>query len=233
METPDQVMARGPRSFRSALISGGMNEGGWVPVEGHIEFLKLLRSWQWRLNFHVGLIPEESLAQLRGLASRISFDMVLDGMTIEEVYGLRATGKDYLRVYESLTMAHSVVPHITVGIHGGRLRGEMEIIDCLREHRPKEIVFLIFTPTKGTLYGDRRPPSSLDVERVFRYARESFPEASLSLGCMRPRGFQGYAYEKSALDCEFDTFVLPGREFRNQLCRENFTIEETRECCVL
>jgi lipoyl synthase len=233
METPEEVMARGVRRYRSALVSGGMNGGGWVPLEEHLEFLKLLHSWHWRLNFHVGLMPESSLSLIKGLATKISFDLVLDSKTIDEVYGLNAAGNDYIRVYESLKRDFSVVPHITVGILGGQVRGELEIIDFLSDHKPDEVVFLIFRPTRGTLYGTRNPPAPHDVERVFRHARKILPDASFSLGCMRPRGKEGYVYERSAMECGFTTFVLPGREFRASLDTEHYAIEEIRECCVL
>lgn len=233
METPDTVRRRGPRHYRSALVSGGVNGPGWVPVEGFTEFFRLLREWQWRLNFHVGLLPADLMGSLSGVADRVSFDYVVDDMTIREVYGLDACGEDYQKTYRALASKFHVVPHITLGLLGGTMRGEREALESLAEFKPGEIVFLIFKPTRTTCYEGKKPPTLKDVEGTFEFARNLFPAAAFSLGCMRPRGEYGLETEIRALRYGFDTIVLPSVPFRTRISKEKIQSTDSWECCVL
>ena len=233
METPGEVRSRGPRQYKSALVSGGMNETGWVPVEKSVDFFTMLKEWGWRLNFHVGLLPVELMPSIKPVADRISFDYVIDDRTIREVYGLEARGEDFHRTYRALCREFHVIPHITVGLLGGKIAGEREALSSLREFCPEEIVFLIFRPTRNTEYSCSSPPSPGDVDSVFACARELFPEARFSLGCMRPHGEYGFQVEKLALENGFTTFVLPSRSFRDQVTESGYTIVDSWECCVL
>lgn len=233
METPEEVMSQGPRNYKSALVSGGMNESGWVPVEQFTDFYTLLKQWNWRLNFHVGLFPEELMKTVKNMADRISFDYVVDRVTINEVYGISARGEDFQRTYRALKKNFKVVPHITLGLYGGRISGEWDALDSLKDFNPDEIIFLIFRPTRNTKYHGKTPPSFKEVESIFKYARDLFPEAVFSLGCMRPRGEYGFQLEKCALHFGFKKFVLPSKLFRDQVSKRGFRIIDSWECCIL
>jgi lipoyl synthase len=233
METPQEVRQRGPRHYRSALMSGGMNEKGWVPHEGQQEFIDTLLGWKWRLNFHVGLMPPHAALALRGKASIISFDFLVHDETIKDVYGLEARGRDYCAAYEMLADSFPVVPHITLGLRAGEMGGEREALKALKAYHPDKIVFLIFVPTRGTRFGICSPPALEEVESFFSFSRELFPGASLSLGCMRPRGVYGEKVEEIALASNFSTLVMPSRRLKEHVRDHQIPFETIEECCAL
>ncbi len=233
MESPDEVTRRGPRQYRSALVSGGMNDRHWVPVEKHIDLLVTLKRWGWRLNFHTGLIPEDISHALVGLADVISFDFVADDETIEEVYGVKARGSDYQRTLHMLSGLFTVVPHVTLGLRGGRISGEMKALDALVELAPAKIVFLVFRPTKGTGYESCAPPPLSGVDDLFSYGRSLFPHTEFSLGCMRPGKDYGFELEQMALKYRFNTVVMPSWAFIRLLDEKGIPADIQEECCAL
>jgi len=233
METPDAVLQRGPRHYRSALVSGGMNRGGWIPHEGHEEFFDTMLSWGWRLNFHVGPVPFHAAQVLKGRAHVVSFDFLVNNRTISEVYGSRAEGKDFCAAYEMLAEMFTVVPHVTIGLLGGEIAGEREALRALSAFKPRKLVFLVLIPTRGTLYGEKSPPALSEVDSIFSYARELFPGTCLALGCMRPRGHYGEKVEEAAVASGFSTIVMPSRRLRDSLVSAQRAFEVIEECCAL
>lgn len=233
MESPDEVIRRGPRNYRSALVSGGMNERHWVPVEKHSDLFITLKQWGWRLNFHTGLVPEDVARTLVGAADVISFDFVTDDATIEEVYGVKIRGVEYIRTLHMLSGLFTVVPHITLGLCGGEICGEMKALDALVELAPARIVFLVLRPTKGTRYGSCAPPALSDVEELFSHGRGILPDTEFSLGCMRPGKDYGFELEKLALKYCFNTVVMPSRPFVRLLDEKGIPTIMQEECCAL
>ena len=107
---------------------------------------------------------------------------------VEEVYGLKKGLEDYRRVYQELREVVPVMPHLTLGLRGGQWGGEEKALDALEELGFDGLIFNVFIPTPGTRYALKQP---LPVEEVIRFlagARRRFPDRSLALGCMRPKG---------------------------------------------
>jgi len=81
-----------------------------------------------------------------------------------------------------------VTPHICIGLHYGRLKGEFRAVDLVVRHAGsvEKLIFIILVPTKGSEMENIPPPLREDVLEVVNYAREHF-SGELVLGCMRPR----------------------------------------------
>ena len=79
-----------------------------------------------------------------------------------------------------------VVPHILVGLNRGRIVAERDAVDFLVDLGMREIIFIVFIPTKGTLWENIPPPQPHLVTDLIRYAIDLGIEARL--GCMRPGG---------------------------------------------
>ncbi|PIN69384.1 radical SAM protein [Candidatus Woesearchaeota archaeon CG11_big_fil_rev_8_21_14_0_20_43_8] len=212
----------------SYLISGGCTKDGNVPIDE--KTLKKLKNKGARLNIHSGLVTEQQAMLLGRYADTISFDFVYDDNTIDEVYGMKKTKDDYLRSYRFLKKhAKKVVPHICIGLNGGKLSGEKEAIDALFTEGTTEVTFLVFMPIQGTIFENCNPPKEEDVFFVFRYARERLKNARINLGCMRPRRLYDIAAVKAGLDC----IVIPSRK-AIELCEElKIHIEKKDDCCSL
>ncbi len=220
-----------PADTESLLISGGCNESGAVPMAESLEFLKQMKASGYRLNVHTGLLPEELWKPTAELADVISFDFITDPHTIREVYNHRGSGRDYVEIYRGLSALAPVIPHITIGILGGIIRGEAEALKTLSSLGCPGLVFIVFIPTMGTRYEDCNPPELEEVNKLFCHARDLMPETPFILGCMRPRGSYGKKLEKIALAHDFGGFVNPSRELADYLKSNGYNIITEEECC--
>lgn len=215
----------------SLLISGGCDRHGRVPVAEHLDELRPLVRGR-RTNWHLGLVGEEELAALEPLLDVVSFDFVGDDETLREVYGVDATADDYERCFASLSRWVRVVPHVTIGLRGGRLGHELPALERLSAYAPRTLVLLVLVPTPGTRYADVQPPPLPDVARLLAEARLRFASASLQLGCMRPKGDYRRELDQLAVRAGVDVIVNPAREARNLATSLGLAWRTCRECCV-
>ncbi len=187
--------------YSSILLSGGADREGRLPLVEQLPFIEWVHRRGIRINAHVGLQSDEDMHVLAPLFDRVSLDYVWDDATIHEVYHLARTGGDYLHAAEGWAQAFTagssaearmlgrrhVNLHLTIGLKGGVLAGELAAIDSLVAFGPASLMFLVLIPTEGTVYGNVPVISAEAVESVFSHARTSLPSTDLILGCMRPR----------------------------------------------
>ena len=217
---------------RSLLISGGCDAQGRVPVRPHLEAILAAAAGK-RLNWHVGLIDEETMRLLAPHADVVSFDFVGDDETIRAVYGLERTVADYVAVYRMIGRYVRVVPHVTVGLLGGRLQGERRALSLLRELGAEAVVFLVLIPTEGTAYASCSPPTVDEVADLLAEARLLFPAVPLLLGCMRPGGAYRERLDVLAVQVGINRIVNPARAAVAEATRLGLTAEWGEECCAL
>jgi len=218
--------------FTSALISGGCTTDGKVLFTKQLEFLHSLKK-DVRLNFHVGLLDREEIFLLKDLADVVSFDFVADQETIREVYGLERGPEDYRRVYRELREVVPVVPHLTLGLKGGKWGGEKRALDELQELGLDALVFNVLIPTPGTRYALCQP---LPVEEVVRFlagARIQFSDIPLALGCMRPKGKYRQILDEAAVSLGFNRLVMPTPGAQRRADQLDLRINRGEECCAL
>jgi len=233
MENLEDTIRKGRRAYTSALISGGMNNKNYVPIDKCIGELKVMKSWGWKLNLHTGLINPEAADKIKPFADKISFDLVLDDNTIKAVYNIDKKGSDFLLAFDYLSASASVTPHLTIGLLGGEIKGEYEVINALAERNIKELVFIVFKPTSGTDFEHKNPPSLEAAGKLISYARNKLPGVNFTLGCMRPKGKYNLELEKLCLKYDFNKMVLPSKETLSFVNEAGFNIVEKRECCIL
>ena len=217
---------------RSLLISGGCDLQGRVPVLPHLA--SILRAGAGkRLNWHVGLIDEETVRAIEPYVDVVSFDMVGDDETIREVYGLERTVADYVATYRMLRRHVRVVPHVTVGLWGGEMHGEQQTLRLLQELGAEAVVFIVFIPTSGTRYADRQPPVVEQLVDLLAEARIMFADTPLLLGCMRPAGQYRDRLDALAVEVGLNKIVNPARTAVAAAQRLGLTVEWGEECCAL
>jgi uncharacterized radical SAM superfamily protein len=227
-EASERVAAEAP----SALISGGCDLEGRVPVTPHLEEVVALRSGR-QLNWHVGLIGETEAQAIAPLADVISLDFVGDDETIQAVYGLDKTVSDYVESYQILRQYARVLPHITIGLRGGKLGHERPAMDRLVQLGLDGLVFLVLMPTPGTRYADCQPPATTDVATILAEARLRFPDKPIYLGCMRPKGRYRTALDPLAVRAGMNKIVNPSRLAMHLAESLGLSIFRGRECCAL
>lgn len=218
---------------RSYLVSGGCDRWGRVPLREHLDLLDRLRATGARLNLHTGLAGEEDARVLAEYGTVVSLDWVTHAPTLREVYGLEVSPEAYRDTYRALQAYLPVVPHVCVGLRGGRVEGEWEAIERLQELDPVAVVFLVFIPTPGTPYASCPVPAPEEVATVLAYARVRLPRAEISLGCMRPRGRYRRLLDPLAVAAGVNRLVLPAPEAIAEARVRGLALQESEECCAL
>jgi len=216
----------------SCLISGGCDLDGRVPVTscmGHVARLRPGRMMNW----HVGCISEDDMRQIAPFADVISFDFVGDDATIREVYGLPHTVDEYVHTYTLIRHFVPVVPHLTLGLRGGRFSGEHSAVERLVQLEPEALVLLVLIPTRGTRYSGCCPPLLSEVASFFRFARASLPTTPLYLGCMRPGGAYRRELDRLAVDAGLDKIVNPAPTALRAAHSLGLAVKWEDECCVI
>jgi len=226
------VWRANPQGAESCLISGGCDTKGRVPVTSHLDEVSRLRAGRI-MNWHVGLIGQAEAEVIAPYVDVISFDFVGDDETIREVYGLEAGVGDYVAAYELLRSYATVVPHITVGLKGGRIAGEYEALDILEELGLEALTFIVFIPTPGTQYSDREPPRPEEVVDLLVEARLRFPGVPIQLGCMRPRGKYRDRLDPLAVRAGVNVIVSPSRGAVTVAEKLGLMVEWREECCAV
>ncbi|WP_243444947.1 radical SAM protein [Romboutsia maritimum] len=221
------------KTITSFLISGGCQHEGDVPINNHIETIKKLKKQGYSLNAHLGLMDKESIKSICKYIDIVSFDIVLDEETIKEVYKMDKKKEDYIETYEFIKQQVEIAPHICIGLKGGKIKGEYEIINYLKKDPPKKITFIVLIPTKNTEYENVTPPELEKVADIICEARINLPKTEINLGCMRPRGMYRSELDKIAILCGINKIVLPSRGAKNKALEMNLNIVEGKECCVL
>jgi uncharacterized radical SAM superfamily protein len=219
-------------NVRSCLISGGCDAQGRVPVTAHLAQVAALHA-TLRMNWHVGMIDEDTMAQIAPHVDVISFDVVGDAETSREVYGLDVSLSDYVDKLVMLRRYARVVPHVTLGLRGGHLSGEYQALDALAKLQVETLILNILIPTPGTRYAECSPPTLKEVEQLFATARLAMPESRLILGCMRPRGDYGQAVDELAARVGMNGIVNPTQRALRTATDLGLSIEWGDECCAL
>lgn len=175
------------------LISGGCDaKGRMINLEKLLPTLKRIKKeTELVLKLHTGLVDgalAESIVEAE--VDIASMEFVGSDVSVKEIFGLDCGVKGYLDSFINLKDAgmRYISPHVCVGIHYGKLLGEFNALNLLREHiDPDSLVIIVFRPTKGTALEHVPSPAADDVGRFTAHARKLFPEKKILLGSLRPR----------------------------------------------
>ncbi|MFW5898444.1 MAG: radical SAM protein [Candidatus Saliniplasma sp.] len=219
-DTANRLVSEGANGF---LLSGGFDKGGKVPLDGYYGVLKdIKRKTDLLVNVHTGLLDKNTAENLRKAGvDVVSYDMIGSSRTIKEVYGMDASPSDFENGYKLLIEEGlDVVPHITLGLHAGRIEGE---------HRALEIVKasgrIIINSLVPTFWG-----KSVQKDDIIKFLKTAckITDSELVLGCMRERGRHGLEIE--SIRSGIDGIVNPSRKTRKWV-RARYDIIEKELCC--
>jgi hypothetical protein len=221
-----------------ALVSGGSTREGIVELQAfHGVLASIKQTTSLKLNLHVGLIDKQAAESLYAAGiDEISLDVVGDDATIQDVYGLQKSVTDYMSIIENLMVAgftnEQIVPHICIGLHFGEIRGEYAALDLIKPLDPRLIAFIVLIPPK-TIGVQFTLVSPDDVRNVIATARALYPDADLSLGCMRPGGSIRISYDLAAFDAGITRIALPTKGFLTRATSRGYTVEAFSHCCTM
>ena len=236
--TPDDLVKRcselASGGVRGLLLSGGYNSEGYVPFVPFLDaIVKVKRDTGLFISAHTGLVPNGLARELGRVGVDLAdFDLIGDDETIRLVIGTDWVVADYRRALLALdkSLPH-VVPHVCVGLHAGKLRGEIRALDMAAEVAPQVLVLLALIPTPGTAFAGVEPPSPADLAKIVAEARLKLPDSHIALGCMRPRGQRRAQMELAALRSGVDRMVMPMKGTIDEARNLGLAIRRLNACC--
>ncbi len=175
------------------LISGGSNKDGEVELRPFFDTMKAIKKELGMLvTCHVGLVDEEFAQGLKEAeVDAVLLDIIGDNETIAQVYKLpHRKVEDYDMSLKFLKDAGlKIVPHVIIGLHYGKIKGEYYAIDMIAKYEPDTLVLVVVMP----YYGKARfqllpPPGTEESVDVVLHARKAMPSSPIMIGCARPAG---------------------------------------------
>lgn len=229
-DTPDRLLEVAHKiradGAIGALISGGCDKYGRVPLKPFLSAIGQLHREKLTLNIHSGLLDDDAARELVETGADIfSVDLLQDEETIREKLHLNAGPEDYERTIDSLASAGaSVVPHVCVGLQS--TESEDQCIRVLQRSDIVSIVALALMPIPG-----ESPLIDID-ERLVRFVeRASQTSVPVLVGCMRPRG--KWEMEVKCILAGAAGMVSPSLKTIKWLEENGYEIIERKVCCSL
>ncbi len=197
------------------LISGGCLPDGSVPLDRFVDAIaKIKRDLGLTIVTHTRVIDLPMARRLKeaGVDAAL-IDVIGSNETIREIYQLKVKVKDYER---SLRALHEsgipLVPHVLVGLHYGKLKGELQALKMISKYSPSAVIIIAFMPIRGTPMEKVNPPTPEDIARVMVTARLMMPQTPMVLGCMRPKGEHRTKTDKLAVEAGVNAIAFPAEE---------------------
>lgn len=216
------------------LISGGCLPDGSLPLERFLEaFRQIKNELGLKLVVHTGIIKENISQRLKdsGVDTAL-IDVIGSEETIREMFHLNATLTDYEDSLSALDKSGiPFVPHIIVGLHYGKLKGERQALEMIAKYKPKAIVIIALIPLKGTEMENILPPSPREIATVIIEARRIIPKTPIVLGCMRPKGKHRVITDALAVKAGINAIAFPEKNAIELAKSMGLKIEFLQKCC--
>jgi uncharacterized radical SAM superfamily protein len=216
------------------LISGGCQADGKVPIDKFIPIIKrVTKQLNLKILVHTGLVDFTTAEKLKDAGVKTALiDIVGADETIHEICGLECTTRDYEEALDALqTAGLTFVPHIIVGLHNGKLKGELQALNMVAKFKPSALVVIAFMPIPGTSMAQTEPPKPIEIARVISIARCLFNGLPIALGCMRPKGKHRSETDVLALKAGVDAVAFPAREAVKYAEGCGYQVDYEVACC--
>jgi len=217
------------------LLSGGCLPDGSVPFKPFARTIaQIKRELGLTVFVHTGIIDSETAVLLKeARVDAALIDVIGSQETIDKAYGLKASVQDYADSLASLQNAGlPFVPHVVVGLNDGKLDGELQALQMIRQTKPAAVVIIAFMPIAGTEMAKTEPPKPHDIARVAASARVMFPRTPVVLGCMRPKGKLRVATDVLALKAGVDAVAFPSQAAIDFAQKQNWAVSFSPYCCA-
>jgi len=216
------------------LISGGCLPDGSVPVGKFVDVIvKVKRELGLTVFVHTGIIDFDTAKKLGNAGVDAALiDIIGSDETIREIYNLNVTVKDYENSLKALYEAGIVfVPHVIVGLHYGKLKGEFHALKMISQYKPSALVIIAFMPIHETEMETVEPPKPVDIAKIITVARLMFPQTPLVLGCMRPKGKHRVETDVLAIKAGVDAIAFPEEEAIRFAENQGYGVSFSSFCC--
>ncbi|MHC1590497.1 MAG: radical SAM protein, partial [Candidatus Helarchaeales archaeon] len=218
------------------LISGGSDKAGSVPLMNFIDVIEQIKKdLKMHVFIHTGLISEEFAKEIsRVNVDNLMFDVIGDESTIHEVCHLERSVSDFVN---SMRLAEKYgipfVPHVILGLHFGKFKGELEALKSIARFHPKALVLVIIKPLMGTPMEKIKPPTTERVARVFTITRMGFPNIPITLGCARPIGDYRVESDIQAINSGINGIAFLSQDGADHAEKKGLQLKFLDTCCSL
>ncbi len=223
------------RGAKGILLTGGCDDRGRVPIKKVMSAVRNLRlTTDLIIIAHTGFISREEADLLKesGLAG-IGFDVMGDMSSVFEVYGFRVSENEYMDSLRAIKDSGLLIfPHVCVGIHFGKLRGEYRALEMIRSIEPTTVIITGLMPVAGTPMQHIKPVPS-DFEKVISRAKELFHDIPVVLGCAHSSGKDRAKIEKIALLLGISGIAAPTMATVEYARENKYEINFYGTCCGL
>lgn len=223
------------RGIPGIVLSGGSRRDGTVPLERFASSIKTVKEdADLKIIAHTGPIRSRQ-ANVLGEAGLdgVLLDVVGDAGTTEEVFGVRIPPEKYVRTLEAIDGSgiENLSPHIIVGLHFGKILGEIRALSLLSNARLDTIVIIVFIPTKGTVMGSLEPPSPIEIGKIISIAKLMYPGIPVALGCVRPGKRYRGGIDEAALRAGATRLAIPSSRARVVAGEMGLKVREFEQMC--
>lgn len=206
-----------------ALISGGSDSKGRVLID-YADLKKVAQIKNFSVNVHTGLTHD--VPDVLHHVKCVSIDIPPSDAVVKNIYHLNKTQEDYFDMVELYEMSRiRYVPHMCIGIEGGKIKGEIDTLERLAAINNNMVVLLSLKRTPGIPFTFNKIMTK-PYEKVIKEAREMFKY--LCLGCMRDK-----SKDKEMLWHYFDKIAWPSSIIKAELARNESTITTYKTCCAV
>lgn len=200
------------QNLQGFLLSGGSNRRNEIRYQRFYPVIERLKHDfpHLRIAIHTALTDEQGARAMEAAGVDTAMMDVIGAMeTIRDVYHLERPVEDFERTLAALCATRmEVSPHIVIGLHYGRLLGEVNALDMIARHPVNALVLVVVMPfyaRPGTFV----TPSTRDVGEIFLQARARLPDRQVLLGCARPPGMHKRVTDAYAVMAGLDGIAFP------------------------
>lgn len=216
------------------LISGGSLPDGSLPLEDFTDAIgKIKKEIGLKLVVHTGLTNSSIVEKLKdaGIDAAL-IDIIGSNETIKEICKLEKTVDDFDQSMKFLSENQvTFVPHLIVGLHYGKLKGEFESVKIISKYNPASIVVIAFMPVKGTEMERIKSPAPEDIAKMIAFARIKNPKVPIVLGCVRPLGKHRQKTDELAIKAGVNGMAYPSEEAIDLAKSMGLEINFSSICC--
>ncbi|MEM2083959.1 MAG: radical SAM protein [Nitrososphaerota archaeon] len=222
---------KGAKGF---LISGGCMPNGMVPLNKFIDSIALIKKeLGLTIVVHTGLINENIAEKLsKAEIDAVLIDIIGSNETIKEIYNLNATIEDFEKSLKILKNKNiRFVPHILVGLHYGKIKGELKALEIISKYSPSALIIIVFTPIIGTEMENILPPKPKEIAKIIIASRLIMPNIPIVLGCMRPKGKHRIETDILAIKAGINAIAFPTKEAIEYSKELKYDVSFSNLCC--
>jgi len=200
------------QDLQGFLLSGGSTRRNEIRYERYYPVIETLKRDfpHLKIAIHTALTDERQarMMECAGIDTAM-MEVIGASETIREVYHLDRPVEDFEATLAALcATSMEIVPHIVIGLHYGRILGEVTALDIVGRHPVHALVLVVIMPFYAKP-GTFMTPETREVGGIFLEARRRLPDRQVLLGCARPPGMHKRVTDSYAVMAGLDGIAFP------------------------